>query len=107
MIVDDLFAGYAVLESTFVGMLLTKNASGTPTDADALPTYRVYSAQGNLTSANGTCALLDAANTDGAYSYTIPCTSANGFAAGQNISILFSYVVGGVTKGAVHVIQIA
>lgn len=85
------FQGFVDLESTFYGTLLTKAASGVPTDAASLPTFRVYGPAGFITS--GTCALLDAGNTNGFYSWTLPCLAASGFESGELYHVLFSYTV--------------
>ena len=102
---NDLFAGFVVLEATLTGLLLTTITNGTPTDADVLPTYRVYGPSGFLLS--GVCSLLDAAATDGTYTYTIDATAVNGFASGQNYNVLFSCIVSGVTRGVVHSFMVA
>jgi hypothetical protein len=41
-----MFSGYVTLEGTFVGTVLVTNSSGTPVNADALPTFRVYGPNG-------------------------------------------------------------
>lgn len=52
-----MYCGLVQLEDSFTGVLLVKSSGGTPVDADALPTFRVYGETGALL--NGTCALLD------------------------------------------------
>jgi hypothetical protein len=50
------FAGYVQLDATFRGVLLTK-LDGAMTDADALPTYRIYAPSG-VAIASGSCSYL-------------------------------------------------
>ncbi len=97
---DDMFVGYAFLEETLVGMLVTRNASRVPTDATGTPSYRVYGPDGFMFS--GTSAILDASNTNGTYGYEIEATSVNGFTAGKTYFILHSYIVSAVTYGSLH-----
>lgn len=58
------FAGLVTLGNTIDVAILSKNSSNVPTDADALPTYRIYSPAGFL--ASGTVAYKDTAAITGA-----------------------------------------
>lgn len=48
-----MFQGYCLLEGTLHGALLVVDGSGTPINADALPTFRVYGPHGFLI--DGSC----------------------------------------------------
>ncbi len=50
------FQGYVKLTNTLVGALLVTDSSSTPIQADALPTFRIYSADGFIK--DGTCAQM-------------------------------------------------
>ena len=69
--------------------------TGILTDADALPTYRVYEDETGGAIANGTMAPLDALNTTGFYAETLACTAANGYENGRNYSIYIEATVDG------------
>jgi len=53
--------------------------TGVLTDADALPTYRIYEDETAVPILIGNMAALDAVNTTGFYTAQIACTTANGF----------------------------
>lgn len=167
-----MFQGFVVLESTFSGAILVKNASDVPINADALPTFRVYGPDGYLI--NGTCSLLDSGtitgatnaspivitsaahglttgarltvasvggntaangtfiitkvdantfsldgstgngaytsggtwNVTGAYRFSVACTGANSFEAGENYSLLFSYEISSTSYGQLHTLSV-
>ena len=94
-----MYAGFVPFGSTVKGIILTKNAARTPTNADALPTFRVYGPDRDTALVTGTCTVLDAPNVPGGYRYSIDCTGANGFAAGQSYDVVFSATVAGVVYG--------
>lgn len=76
-------------------------ATGVATDADAVPSYRVYEDETTTPLLTGTMALLDSANTAGYYSEQITLSAANGFEAGKCYSIYIAATVSGVA-GATH-----
>ena len=69
------------------------------TDADGLPTYRIYEDETAAPILNGTMALLNPANTTGFYSELIACTAANGFEDGRSYNIYIEATVNGITGG--------
>ena len=81
------FLGFVDLEDTLVGTLLVTDTSFTPTDADALPTFRVYGPNGFVQSGSGTLkqtAALTAASNES----PIVITSAlHGLTVGSNVTI--------------------
>jgi hypothetical protein len=82
--------------------------TGILTDADAVPTYRVYEdgteakiLNGNIDDGTGAGnEEFDDANTTGFYAKTLACTVANGFEDKKSYSVYIEAVVGG-DKGAI------
>ena len=99
--------------------------TGVSTDADAVPTYRIYEddteaviLNGNMDDGSGGNSEFDDANTTGFYAKTIACTLGNGFEDGKTYSVYISATVdsdtgaiayaftayaqlGGITAGAI------
>jgi len=73
--------------------------TGVLTDADAVPTYRVYEDETGTAILSGVMAKLDDANTTGFYSEQIACTTANGFERSKTYSVYISAIVDGDTGG--------
>ena len=77
--------------------------TGVLTDADSLPTYRVYEDDGDTAILTGSMALRDAANTTGAYKKKIDTTAANGFENHKSYEVYIEAIVdgdkGGMTFG--------
>lgn len=71
--------------------------TGVLTDADALPTYRIYRDGGGVVILNGTMSKLDDANTTGFYTESIECSSANQMVGGRTYTIYINSTVGGDT----------
>jgi len=69
----------AVLGQDFNGSIVTTAGTGSPVDADALPTYSIYEDGTNTAILTGSYAKLDDAGTTGYYQIEIECTAANGF----------------------------
>ena len=67
--------------------------TGEASDADALPTYRVYEHETAAPILTGVMALLDAAGTTGFYAETIVCSALNGFEHGKSYSIYIEATV--------------
>ena len=84
---------------TFTAVTCTPS-TGAVTDADSVPTYRIYEDETGTPILTGSMAKLDDAGTTGFYSEQIACTAGNGFEAGKSYNIYISAAVGGVT-GAV------
>ena len=81
--------------------------TGILTDADAIPTYRIYEdatetaiLSGNMDSGTGAgFNEFDDANTDGHYAKVIACTAANGFENGKTYTVYIEATVDGDTGG--------
>lgn len=73
--------------------------TGVLTDADAVPTYRVYEDETAVAILTGNMAILDNANTTGFYSEQIACTSANGFELNKSYNIYIEATVDSDTGG--------
>lgn len=73
--------------------------TGVLTDADALPTYRVYENETGAAILNGTMAKLDDVNTTGFYTEQIACTVANGFEQTKTYTVYIEATVDGDTGG--------
>ncbi len=71
--------------------------TGAATDADAVPSWRLYEDETGAAILNGDMAKLDDANTTGLYSELVACTSGNGFENGKSYTIYIEAVVDGVT----------
>jgi len=70
--------------------------TGDVTDADSLPTYRIYENATQTAILNGTMAKLDDANTTGCYIAVVLASAANGFEDGKGYSIYIQAQVDGV-----------
>lgn len=67
--------------------------TGAGTDADAVPSYRVYEDETGTAILNGNTAKLDDANTVGFYSEQLTLSAANGFEAGKSYAIYIAATV--------------
>lgn len=80
--------------------------TGAATDADSVPTYRVYEDEIGTAILTGSMAKLDDANTTGFYSEQITLSAANGFEKGKCYTIYISATVSSVTGTAHHNFQV-
>jgi len=80
--------------------------TGVATDADAVPTYRVYEDETATPILTGSMALLDSANTTGFYSERIQLTAANGFEKGKCYTIYVTATVDSDAGTMSHAFQI-
>jgi len=83
-----------------------KASDGAATDADAVPTYRVYEDETGTAILTGSMAKLDDANTVGFYGERIQLTAASGHEKGKSYSIYISATVSSVTGTMSHTYQI-
>ena len=81
-------------------------SSGAATDADAVPTYRIYEDETGAAITNGSMAKLDDANTVGFYSERVQLTAALGFEKGKTYTVYITATVGGVAGTMSHMLQI-
>lgn len=81
------FSGFVTLDGTFVGTVLVTNSSGTPINADALPTFRIYGPDGFVE--DGTTGLRDSGSVTGATNATpiVITSSAHGLTTGAYVTI--------------------
>jgi hypothetical protein len=80
--------------------------TGVATDADSVPSYRVYEDETTTPILTGSMALLDSANTAGLYSEQITLSAANGFELSKSYTIYISATVNGVTGTMSHTLGI-
>jgi hypothetical protein len=90
--------GYRNIDDLLTFAVNTHSAStGAATDADAVPSYRVYEDETGTAILTGSMAKLDDTNTTGFYSEQLTLSAANGFEAGKCYSVYISAAVGSVT----------
>lgn len=83
-----------VIGDNLVFSITTHDAdTGTLTDADAAPTYRIYEDETATAILTGTMAVLDTGNTTGFYTELIAVTAANGFEDGKTYTIYIEATV--------------
>jgi hypothetical protein len=73
--------------------------TGVLTDADSVPTYRIYENEAGTAIMTGSMAKLDDTNTTGFYTEKIRCTEANDFHERRTYTIYISITVNGDTGG--------
>lgn len=73
--------------------------TGVLTDADSVPTYRIYEQETATPILTGSMAKLDDANTTGFYTASVECVSASGFENGKNYTIYIVATVDSETGG--------
>jgi hypothetical protein len=79
----------------------THTTAGAVSDADSLPTWRVYEENNDTVIASGTCAKRDDANTTGYYYARGQITAVAGYEAGKVYEVRVKATVGGVTGSGV------
>lgn len=80
--------------------------TGAATDADAVPSYRIYEDETAAAIATGNLVLLDNANTTGFYSERVQLLAATGFEKGRQYTVYISATVNAVTGTIHHTFQI-
>lgn len=80
-------------------------STGAATDADAVPSYRIYEDETTTAILTGSMAKLDDTNTLGFYSERVQLTAANGFEAGKSYTIYITATVGTVEGTISHSFQ--
>lgn len=88
---------FVPLELTITRDFTISGSSGA-TDADSLPTCKVF--EDSTDTAILTPTVVKRSGETGVYRVSIPCTSVNGFEAGKSYNVLITAVVGGVTTKA-------
>lgn len=90
------FLGELDLGADLTFYLNTHNAvDGVATDADSVPTYRIYEEETGTAIANGTMTILDDANTVGFYSEQVTLSGVTGYENGKSYGIYVSATVNG------------
>ena len=87
----------AVLGQNFNGSVITEAGTGSPVDADALPTFAIYEDGTNTAILSGNYAKLDDAGTTGFYQIEIACSTANGFERFKTYHVKSTAIVSGTT----------
>ena len=83
-----------VIGETFVFSVCTHDPdTGALTDADSVPSYRIYEDETATAILTGSMAKLDDANTTGFYTETITASGANGFEDGKTYSVYIAATV--------------
>ena len=80
--------------------------TGVATDADSVPTFRVYQNTSDTAVQTGSMALLDATNTNGLYRAQVTLSVANGFAQGASYCIRIAATVNSVAGAVLRQFQI-
>lgn len=88
--IDDLLTFTAVTHKVDTGVL---------TDADSVPSYRIYEDETGTAILTGSMAKLDDTNTTGFYSEQITLSAANGFENGKSYAIYISATVNSIVGG--------
>lgn len=81
--------------------------TGVLTDADAVPTYRLYEDETATPILTGSMAKLDDANTTGFYTEKVTCSAANGFEADKTYTIYIVATVDSDQGGITHSFKVA
>lgn len=86
-------------------VITTRFDTGAATDADSVPTYRVYEDETSTAILTGSMALLDSSNTAGFYSEQITLSAANGFEKGKCYTIYIQATINSVIGATHHTFQ--
>lgn len=81
-------------------------ATGAATDADSVPSYRVYEDETGTAILTGSMAKLDDANTTGFYTEQLTLSAANGLEEGKCYTIYVSATVDSITATMSHTFQV-
>lgn len=91
---------------TVTFMVRTHDATGAQTDADAVPSYRIYEGLTTPAIATGNMAKLDDPNTVGLYGGSASLAAVTGYEAGKMYHIDITAPVAGITGGVGRTFQI-
>lgn len=83
------YLGFVSLASAVKAIFMTKNASGTPEDATALPSFRVYGASGLMSSGTGSASFKNSGVVTGATNASpiVITSSAHGLNTGTRVTV--------------------
>jgi len=99
---DDMYLGFNKIDDTLTFTIQCKDADGNDSDADSVPSYRVYENETGTPILTGTMAKLDDSNTLGFYSEQITLSAANGLEVGKSYSIRINFVIDTVNRSALR-----
>jgi hypothetical protein len=102
-----MYVGNFDIDDALTFVVNTHAVVGDASDADSVPTYRVYEDETTTAILTGSMALLDSANTTGLYSEQLTLSAANGFELGKCYTIYISATVGGITGTTVRQFQMS
>lgn len=95
--------GYRAIDDVLTFAVNTHSpTTGAESDADEVPTYRVYEGETATPIVTGSMALLDDANTVGLYSEAITLSAANGYEAGKSYTLRIRAVVATIAQVSVR-----
>lgn len=80
--------------------------TGVLTDADSVPSYRLYEDETTTPIATGDMAKLDDANTTGFYTEQVACTAANGYERGKTYTVYIEATVDSDTGGITYAFRV-
>ena len=86
---------WKAIDNTFTWTVNTHGTDGVATDADSVPTYRVYEDETATPILTGSMAAFDSGNTTGYYSEQLTLSAANGFEEDKSYNIYVTATVGG------------
>lgn len=84
----------------------TRFDTGAATDADSVPSYRVYENETGTPLLTSTMVLLDGGNTAGFYSNNFTLAAASGYEVGKQYAIYIAATVNSVAGATHHTFQI-
>lgn len=88
-----MFLGYFNLGDTLKGLVQARDASNVPTVADALPTFRIYSASGIMSNGTGTTTAFDSGTVTGVYQLSKVLNQSDNYTRGQLYQVRVAYAV--------------
>lgn len=100
------FLGFVTLDNTLKGSVVTRTAAKVPTNADSLPTYRIYGPTGLMTSGTGTTSLRNTGSITGATNANpiVITSTAHGLTTGTRVTI--SGVLGNTAANGTWVVTV-
>lgn len=101
-----MFYGSRKIDDALTFACNTHAPTGAATDADSVPTYRVYEDETGTPILTGSMAKLDDTNTTGFYSEQISLSAANGFKVGKSYTVYIAATVSSVAATMHHAFTI-
>jgi len=101
-----MWCGQLLINDVFTFTAATHDATGEQTDADSVPSYRVYEDETGTPILTGNMAKLDDAGTTGFYSEQITLSTGNGFEVGKFYTAKILGIVDGITGNTLRCWQV-